>query len=77
MKTYLKSILFVICFFISVNIIAQSPPPPPSDPSGGGVNGPVGAPIDGGAGILLALGVAYGCLKLSQARKMKKIDVEV
>ena len=56
---------------------AQSPPPPP--PAEHGVDGnsnPRGAPIDGGLGILLALGAAYGGKKLYQAYKEKKESSE-
>jgi hypothetical protein len=52
--------------------LADTPPPPP--PGGGGPGGggtPVGAPIDGGMGILLALGLAYGGKKLYDFRKGK------
>ncbi len=57
--------------------IADSPAPPPP-PGGGGPGGggtPVGAPIDGGLGILLALGLGYGGMKLYKTRKEKEEDV--
>ena len=38
--------------------------------------GPVGAPIDGGLGILLAMGAAYGGKKLYKARQDKKKEAE-
>ena len=59
----------LLCF--SITTLADGPPPPPGDPSSGG-GGPVGAPIDGGLGILLAMGAAYGGRKLYKARKDKK-----
>lgn len=81
MKTYIASIAFLVVFFLSVeSTIAQSPPPPPPDagnPSGGGGDGPVGAPIDGGLGILLALGGAYGARKIYQMRKEKREQQEL
>jgi hypothetical protein len=39
-----------------------SPPPPGGDPGSNGGT-PVGAPIDGGVFILLAMGAAYGTAK--------------
>lgn len=61
--------LFVLPFLS----IADNPGPPPP-PGGGGPGGggtPVGAPIDGGIGILLALGLGYGGVKLYQLKKEK------
>ncbi len=54
-----------------------APPAPPSGGGGGGPGGggvPVGAPIDGGLGILVALGLAYGGKKLYTIRKEKDTD---
>ena len=72
MKKKLK-LLIIAALLISAPVIlfAQGPGEPPHPNSGatpnGGSNIPVGgAPIDGGLGILLALGAAYGF------RKMKK-----
>ncbi|NQV03170.1 MAG: hypothetical protein HQ542_11015 [Bacteroidia bacterium] len=47
------------------------PPQPPPPPANHGQNGnaPAGAPIDGGLGILLALGAAYGGRKVWKAWK--------
>jgi len=73
MKKYIcfSLIAFFVCLRLAV--LADGPPPPPGNPgSGGGGGGPVGAPIDGGLGILLAMGVAYGGRKFFQARKSKK-----
>lgn len=55
------------------------PPGPPPPPGGGGPGGggtPVGAPVDGGIGFLLALGLGYGGLKLYQSRKTKETDTD-
>ena len=50
------------------------PPPPPSGHGAGGDQGPAGAPIDGGLGILVAMGAAYGCKKYLQTRnKIQKV----
>ncbi len=51
------------------------PPPPPSGHGTGGDQGPAGAPIDGGLGILITMGAAYGCKKYLQARnKIQKAE---
>jgi hypothetical protein len=46
----------------------DNPPPPPGGGHGGGGNSQ-GAPIDGGLGILLALGAGYGAKKLYKNRR--------
>ena len=78
MKKILSSLLVAAFVCLSFMALAQAPPPPPGNPSsgGGGGGGPVGAPIDGGLGILLAMGVAYGGKKLYKARKVKEIKAE-
>lgn len=61
---------------LSLNYVyAADPPPPPTGGGSGGHNlgGNQGAPIDGGLGILLALGAGYGGLKFYKARKKKSI----
>jgi len=79
MKNTFK-ILFIaaaVCF--SISVLAQAPPPSPGDPStggGGSDGGPVGAPIDGGLGILLALGAGYGAWNLYLAKQEKKHEKE-
>ena len=73
MKKYICFSLIACFVCLSMAVMADGPPPPPGNPgSGGGGGGPVGAPIDGGLGILLAMGVAYGGRKFYQARKSKK-----
>ncbi|MFC2101471.1 PID-CTERM protein-sorting domain-containing protein [Bacteroidota bacterium] len=54
-----------LIMLFSLSISAQPPDPPPP-PGGHGHNGnaPAGAPIDGGLGILLAMGAAYGGKKV-------------
>ena len=66
---YVTLIAFFVCLSMAVLADGPVPPPPPGNPGTGG--GPVGAPIDGGLGILLAMGAAYGGKKLYQARKKK------
>ncbi|MEI8007670.1 MAG: hypothetical protein WCI48_15795 [Bacteroidota bacterium] len=70
MKKFIYASLIAVFVCFAMAALADGPPPPPPNPSGGG--GPVGAPIDGGLGILLAMGVAYGGRKYYQARKSKK-----
>ncbi len=74
-QAYFSLIAVFVCLSM---VVTADPPPPPGDPStgGGGSGGPVGAPIDGGLGILLAMGVAYGGRKYFQARKSKKKEGE-
>lgn len=77
MKNLMKITFIAALLSISVATWADGPPPPPGDPSsGGGGGGPVGAPIDGGLGILLAMGAAYGGRKFYQARKKKASETE-
>lgn len=54
----------------------DNPPPPPGGGHGGGGNTP-GAPIDGGLGILMALGAGYGSYKLHKKRKSENKDEKV
>jgi hypothetical protein len=66
-------VLSLLTSTISVN--AQEPPHPPT--IGHGANGnqaPAGAPLDGGIGVLLALGIAFGTRKtilLNEKRNTK------
>jgi len=83
MKTLRKLLLTLAFLFTSMfmlNAIADgpldNPPPPPGGGHGGGGNGQ-GAPIDGGMGILLALGAGYGSFKLYKSRKSEKKAEEV
>jgi len=67
---------FLISFFLFLTLASYAPPPnPPADAgTGGGGGGPVGAPIDGGLGMLVILAgsAAYGGVKLYKARKDKE-----
>ena len=77
MKRLLKP-LFITFVFVSLIMLAKvtfADTPAPDPPPGHGSSGdgqPMGAPIDGGLSILLAMGAAYGGKKLYQARKEKK-----
>ncbi len=66
--TFLLSGIFI--FHAMADEPLDNPPPPPGGGHGGGGN-TQGAPIDGGLGILLALGAGYGAKKLYKARKDK------
>ena len=71
MKKLIFSIVFVLAFLISNQLLAQGAPPPPPDGHGGDTNQPAGngAPIGSGVAILLALGAAYGGKKVWEYRK--------
>lgn len=78
MKTF-KATIIKICMtglFVGAGFLLFSQPPPPP-PAGGADpridNNRLGAaPIDGGLGILLALGLAYGGKKAYRAVKTTK-----
>lgn len=76
MKTILKLSVLGCVFMLWSACPAFSdepgPPPPPADHGMGGNQGPAGAPIDGGLGILLGMGAAYGGKKYLQSKKVKK-----
>jgi hypothetical protein len=59
-------ILAIILTVSTFSLIAQPPPPPDNAGTGGGPigSGPLGAPIDGGLTILLALAGAYAGRKI-------------
>jgi hypothetical protein len=78
MKNIIKILFVTVLISCSISVLAQAPPPPPGNPSsgGGGSPGPVGAPIDGGLGILLAMGAAYGGKKLYKARQGKNKETD-
>ena len=61
LKKYIAFVLLITLVLISSDIVAQSPPcanPPCGPPV------PPDAPIDGGIGILLAIGVGYAIKKI-------------
>jgi len=72
MKKLLAIVTILLFFILPMISLADGPPPPP--PGGGGPGGggtPVGAPIDGGLGILLALGLGYGAFKIYKVKKVE------
>jgi len=75
MKTLRKLLLTLVFLFTGMfmfHAIADepldAPPPPPGGGHGGGGN-TQGAPIDGGLGILMALGAGYGTYRLYKSKK--------
>jgi len=75
----IKLVFILLAIFALPLISLPDPPGPPGSGTpgsnqGGGVT-PVGAPIDGGLGILLALGLGYGGKKLYNARKAKHVNI--
>jgi len=75
-----KAILIILGLgmIFTMGVLAQLPPQPPSDPTAGGnqsPGGPTGAPIDGGAGILLTLAAAYGLKKGQKVRQSGSQEV--
>lgn len=78
MIKFLALISLVVCaIFITKPLRANDPPPPPAQHGQPGNQGPAGAPIDGGLGILLALGAGYGGIKLYKNRKKTAREEEV
>jgi len=71
--------IVTLMIFIVLPLLSLADPPPPPGQGGGGPGGgptPVGAPIDGGLGILLALGAAYGGWKIYDTRKKQNTVAE-
>jgi len=72
-------VITTLALFFALPLITIADPPPPPGQTGGGPGGgpaPVGAPIDGGLGILLALGAAYGGWKIYTVRKKQSAIAE-
>ena len=67
--------IIALMIFISIPLWMTAQPPHPNGGSAPGPNNipvggsPIGSPIDGGLGILLAMGLAYGAKKVYQVRK--------
>lgn len=64
----IRTVLLVAVFMLPALLHAQvqgDPPPGDGDP---------GAPIDGGLGLLLAAGAAYGVKKYREGRKKEETD---
>ena len=76
MKKVTRSIIvFALMIFPAISNLVLGDPPAPPNPGGSPVTGggtPVGAPIDNGILILLALGVIYGAYKIYELKKRVK-----
>jgi len=84
MHNIVKFLVFLLItiwlIFVPGPVWADPPGPPTDHGSDGNQNpDPVGAPIDGGLGILIVLtaGAGYGGLKLYKASKKEKEDGEL
>jgi hypothetical protein len=78
MRKRLKIIMMTAMMLMAVISTALADDPTPPDPGGDPTTGggtPVGAPIDGGLGILLALGASYGGMKLYKYKKKSQEEV--
>ncbi|MCK9203270.1 MAG: hypothetical protein M0P58_02400 [Bacteroidales bacterium] len=77
-KFFAISSLILCAIFITKPSVAEDPitPSPPGEHGASGNQAPAGAPIDGGLGILLTLGAAYGGRKLYIYKKEKKKAAE-
>jgi hypothetical protein len=76
MKRITQRVLMFLLFTILPTILTFADPPTPPGPGGPGTGGgtPVGAPIDDGITILLALGIGYTVYKLYELRKKTRVD---
>lgn len=71
--------MFLIAQFMLMELFitgafADGTPPPGGTPVGTGGT-PVSTRIDDGIGILLVLGIAYGCYKIYEILKKKKVTI--
>jgi hypothetical protein len=81
MKSTLKSgiiLAITVCMMFMPGLVLADEPAPPPPPESHGADGnqdPVGAPIDGGLGIIVVLAgsACYGGLKLFRAGKREKV----
>ena len=75
----IKLVFMLLAIFALPLVSLPDPPGPPGSGAPGSTQGggqtPVGAPIDGGFGILLALGLGYGGKMLYNARKAKQENI--
>ena len=77
MKTYVRIIVVSLFFLLRATPGARcdesTPPPPPGQHGAGGNQGSAGAPIDGGLGILVCLGLGYGAKKYLKAKQSPEL----
>jgi hypothetical protein len=71
----IRSIL-IIAMLAALPVLSFTQPPVPNQNGNGSSvgNTPVGAPIDGGMGILLMLGLGYGASKIRNLKNKEKED---
>lgn len=64
----IKKIILIVTFSLGFHFLSNAAPPPPP---GGGPScwPPPCVPIDGGIGLLVAAGVAYGAKKMLSSKK--------
>ncbi len=75
MKKLILTLVFSVALLAPLTHADPPGPPGPGGDPGGSGGVPVGSPVDGGIGILLAMGIAYGGFKLIP-RKDQKIHEE-
>ncbi|MCF8348565.1 MAG: hypothetical protein K9G61_07095 [Bacteroidales bacterium] len=68
-KKTLTAVVLTLGLLLTLPTQGQPPPPPPSGHGDEGNQNAGNAPIDGGLGIMLALGAAYGGKKIYDMRK--------
>lgn len=65
MKKYYRLLYLMIPLFILFNLLSYADPPdPPPPPGNHGLGGNSSAPVDGGSGILLLMGIGYAAKKI-------------
>ena len=76
MKRITQKVLVLLLFTILPALLTFADPPGPPGPGGPGTAGgtPVGAPINDGLTILLALGIGYAVYKFYELRKKARAN---
>ncbi len=76
MKRITQRVLIFLLFTFLPTVLTFADPPNPPGAGGPGTAGgtPVGASIDDGITILLALGIGYAVYKLYELRKKARVD---
>ena len=69
MKKIIVKLLLVVVLIAGSHQLISQPPPPPGEHGEPGNQNAGNAPIDGGLGVLLVLGAAYGSQRLYDRRK--------
>jgi hypothetical protein len=74
MKKILAKLLLLTVLIAGSQQLISQPPPPPGEHGEPGNQNAGNAPIDGGLGVLLVLGAAYGSKRLYDMRKERLED---